>query len=82
MYLWYESPTPIMFLDVTDLACPLTYAAIMERLDEMAAGERLEVLVGDQKTIDNTRAFDSSAHDLVELTVVGPSRWLLVIERG
>lgn len=70
-------------LDVTALACPLTYAAMMERLEDLAVGERLEVLVGDQKSIDNAgKAFEYTGHDLLELAPAGPSRWRMVIERG
>lgn len=70
-------------LDVTHLVCPLSFAAILEKLDELRVGERLEVLVGDPKSIDNAeRAFQYTGHDLVELTLVGESRWRMLIERG
>lgn len=67
-------------LDLRGVRCPLSWARAKVRLDAMATGEELELVLDDpQGATDIPRAAEASGHH-VAAVVDGPPVWRIVIE--
>ena len=67
-------------LDLRGVKCPLSWAHARVRLETMATGEELELLVDEaQAATDIPRAAEASGHHVVGVTDDGPL-WRITIE--
>lgn len=68
-------------LDLLGIACPLNWAKAKVKLDQLARGDILELVVDDERAVrDIPRAAEAEGHALVEVRAEG-AHWRIVIER-
>ena len=67
-------------LDLRGVKCPLSWAHARVRLETMATGQELELLVDEaQAATDIPRAAEASGHHVIAVTEDGPA-WMITIE--
>jgi tRNA 2-thiouridine synthesizing protein A len=80
------SALPRARLDVREVACPLTWVRTRIALQRIAAGEVLEVLLGEGEPAENVpRSAEEDGHRVLRLEVApdeGPGTWRAWLERG
>lgn len=70
-------------LDITREVCPMTYVRTKVRLEELSAGEELEVLFRGEEPLNNLpRNAKDDGHEVVSLEALGADRWRMIIRRG
>ena len=70
-------------LDVTADHCPITFVKTKLRLEELAPGEQLAVLLREGEPLQNVpRSVKSEGHKILALEQVGEGIYRLIIERG
>jgi TusA-related sulfurtransferase len=68
-------------LDLVGVKCPLNWARAKVRLEDMAPGERLALVVDDPRALrDLPRAAEAHGYSVVEVTTEGTC-WRIEIER-
>ncbi|GAW93747.1 sulfurtransferase TusA family protein [Calderihabitans maritimus] len=71
------------FLDVTNDVCPLTFVKTKLKLEEMAPGEILEVILKAGEPVQNVpRSVKAEGHKIIKLEKLNDDRVRLLIERG
>lgn len=69
-------------LDLTGHLCPYPFVKSILALEEMAAGDELEVLVDHEPAVRNTpRSLEIYGHAVTEIQEMGQT-WLLTIRKG
>jgi len=67
-------------LDLRGVRCPLSWARAKVRLETLAAGEKLDVLLDDpQGARDLPRAAEANGHHVVDIAA-GAAYWRITIE--
>jgi TusA-related sulfurtransferase len=70
------------FMDLRGVSCPLNWARAKARLETMARGERLAVLVDDSRAVrDIPGAAEMEGCAVIEVTAAGDGVTRIVIER-
>jgi tRNA 2-thiouridine synthesizing protein A len=70
-------------LDLSGVACPMNFVKTKLQLEEMEAGEILEVIIDDGAPKDNVpRSVKAEGHKVLELVRRPDSHYELVIEKG
>ncbi|MEX2541417.1 MAG: sulfurtransferase TusA family protein [Trueperaceae bacterium] len=70
-------------LDVRGEICPYPLFEARKKLEALASGSRLEVLIDYPLALDNiTRWAESAGHEVLEVVEVGSSEWRIVIARA
>jgi tRNA 2-thiouridine synthesizing protein A len=70
-------------LDVRGEICPYPLFETRKKLEALAPGSRLEVLIDYPLALDNiTRWAEGAGHSVLEVEEVGASEWRIVIERA
>lgn len=78
-----ELPTPAASLDITGEACPMTYVRTKLRLEALAPGEVLEVLLrGEEPKRNVPRSAREEGHAVLSLEPAGGGAWRVLIRRG
>ena len=73
--------SPEVTLDLRGIKCPLNWAHAKVRLEQMARGEVLELLIDDPRGArDIPRAAEAEGHAVLEVTPMD-SMWRLKIEK-
>jgi len=68
-------------MDLVGVRCPLNWARAKVRLEDMAPGTRLALIVDDPRAVrDIPRAAEAHGHSVVEVVSEG-ERWRIEIER-
>jgi tRNA 2-thiouridine synthesizing protein A len=69
-------------LDITQDVCPITFVKTKLKLEELAPGEVLEVLLKDGEPIENVpRSVKGEGHRILEVARLG-DKYRLLIEKG
>lgn len=69
-------------LDLRGVACPMNYVKVLDALDAMASGERLEVTLDDGKAlVDIPRSAKEDGHRVVKVSPV-ENAYRVIIEKG
>lgn len=69
-------------LDITKDTCPITFVRTKLKLEELAPGEVLEVILNDGEPIQNVpRSVKGEGHKIIEVTQLG-DKFRLLIEKG
>jgi TusA-related sulfurtransferase len=69
------------FLDLRGIKCPINWAHAKVRLERMAQGEVLELLIDDPRGVrDIPRAAEAEGHAVIEVAAEDPA-WRLRIEK-
>jgi TusA-related sulfurtransferase len=69
------------FLDLRGIKCPINWAHAKVRLEQMARGEVLELLIDDPRGVrDIPRAAEAEGHAVIEVAAAD-SAWRLRIEK-
>jgi tRNA 2-thiouridine synthesizing protein A len=70
-------------LDISLDLCPMTFVKTKLELEEMAAGELLEVILRAGEPLKNvTRSCEEEGHAVLERAELPSGLWRLVIQRG
>ncbi|MDA8233683.1 MAG: sulfurtransferase TusA family protein [Clostridia bacterium] len=70
-------------LDVTGDVCPITFVKTKLKLEELQAGEVLEVFLNGGEPIQNVpRSVKGEGHKILEVTEVEAGKFRLLIERA
>ena len=70
-------------LDLKGVACPFNYVQTKIRLEEMDAGELLEITIEDGEPIKNVpESFTDDGHDIVRTHQIGTESYRLLIRKG
>jgi len=70
-------------LDVTGEHCPMTFVKTKIALEDMAAGEVLELLVPAGEPLDNIpRSVSEEGHKVLSTEAVSPAVYRLLIEKA
>ncbi|HHX73448.1 MAG TPA: sulfurtransferase TusA family protein [Firmicutes bacterium] len=70
-------------LDVTADFCPITFVKTKLALEEMAAGEVLEVLLAGKEAVQNVpRSVEHDGHKVLALTEQPDGTFRLLVEKG
>jgi TusA-related sulfurtransferase len=78
-----DALTPSASLDITGEACPMTYVRTKLRLEALAPGEVLEVLLrGEEPKRNVPRSAREEGHSVLSLEPAGAGVWRLLIRRG
>jgi TusA-related sulfurtransferase len=68
-------------LDLRGVECPLNWAHAKVRLEQMASGERLNLVIDDPRGArDIPRAAEAEGYAVIEIAPTGDS-WLVLIEK-
>lgn len=69
-------------LDITQDTCPITFVKTKLKLEELAPGEVLEVILNDGEPIQNVpRSVKGEGHKIIGVTQLG-EKFRLLIEKG
>lgn len=69
-------------LDITKDVCPITFVKTKLKLEELQAGEILEVLLNDGEPIQNVpRSVKEGGHKIIEVTKLD-DKFRLLIQKG
>jgi tRNA 2-thiouridine synthesizing protein A len=69
-------------LDLKGVACPMNFVKTKLQLEEMDAGQVLEVIIDDGEPMRNVpRSVQSEGHKVLELTKIPDGHFKLVIEK-
>lgn len=69
-------------LDITKDTCPITFVKTKLKLEELAPGEVLEVILNDGEPIQNVpRSVKGEGHKIIEVNQLG-DKYRLLIEKG
>ncbi len=75
--------TPTIRLNLSGVACPMNFVKTKLQLEEMDAGQVLEVIIDDGAPKDNVpRSVESEGHKILELSKTPDGHYKLVIEKG
>jgi len=78
----HDRASDVFRLDLRGLKCPINWAHAKVRLEQMAPGEILEVLLDDPRGVrDIPRAAEAEGYLLLESREVGGLGWRLRIEK-
>ncbi len=78
-----ETVVPDVVLDITHEVCPMTFVHTKLKLEEMRAGQVLEVLLSGGEPLQNVpRSVKYEGHKVLKLEPVGDNKYKLLIERG
>jgi TusA-related sulfurtransferase len=70
-------------LDLKGVACPFNYVQTKIRLEEMDAGELLEITIDDGEPIKNVpTSLTNDGHDIVRAHQIGRESYRLLIRKG
>ena len=70
-------------LDLKGVACPFNYVQTKIRLEEMDAGELLEITIDDGEPIKNVpTSLTNDGHDIVRTHQIGRESYRLLIRKG
>ncbi len=70
-------------LDITGDVCPMTWVKTKLELEDLDAGDLLEVLLCEGESLENvTRSAAEEGHEVLVREVRNPPVWRLVIRRG
>jgi tRNA 2-thiouridine synthesizing protein A len=73
---------PTRTLDLTGEVCPFTFVRAKLALEDMAAGERLLIVVDHEPATRNVpRSAAAWGQRVVGVAAAGPGRWRIVLER-
>lgn len=73
-------PRPDRVLDITHLECPMTFVRTKLTLEQMGAGEVLEVRLNAGEPLENVpRSVTEMGHDVLSLAGAGAGRHVLLI---
>ena len=73
-------PHPDRVLDITHLECPMTFVRTKLALEQMGAGEVLEVRLNAGEPLENVpRSVTEMGHDVLSLAAAGAGRHVLLI---
>ncbi len=71
------------FIDITDVACPITFVKTKVALEDMEDGEILEVHLNDGEPVQNVpRSLKEEGHKVLELKENGDGTYTLFVEKG
>jgi len=77
-----QTPASVQ-LDLSGVACPMNFVKTKLQLEEMDAGQVLEVIIDDGAPKDNVpRSVESEGHKILELVKTPNGHYKLVIEKG
>lgn len=77
------SITPAEFIDITDVTCPITFVKTKVALEDMEAGQILEVHLNDGEPVQNVpRSLKDEGHKVLELTQNEDGTYTLFVEKG
>lgn len=75
--------TPVASVDITGEVCPMTYVRTKLRLEALAAGDVLEVLLrGDEPLRNVPRSAREEGHLVLSLEPAHAGAWRLLIQKG
>ncbi len=70
-------------LDITRDVCPVTFVKTKLELEELSAGEVLEVLIREGEALENVaRSCEAEGHRILGREPVAPPVWRLLIRCG
>ncbi len=71
------------FIDITDVACPITFVKTKVALEDMEDGEILEVHLNDGEPVQNVpRSLKEEGHKVLELSQNEDGTYTLFVEKG
>ncbi|MBR3458071.1 MAG: sulfurtransferase TusA family protein [Selenomonadaceae bacterium] len=71
------------FIDITDVTCPITFVKTKVALEDMEAGQILEVHLNDGEPVQNVpRSLKDEGHKVLELTQNEDGTYTLFVEKG
>ena len=74
---------PAASVDITGEACPMTYVRTKLRLEALAPGEVLEVVLRGEEALKNVpRSARDEGHHVVALEPLDGGAWRLLIRKG
>jgi tRNA 2-thiouridine synthesizing protein A len=70
-------------LDLRGEVCPYTFVKTKLKLEEMATGEDLTILLDDPEAVANvSKSLKNEGHDLKELKSISPGVWRILVRKG
>ena len=71
------------FIDITDVTCPITFVKTKVALEDMEAGQILEVHLNDGEPVQNVpRSLKDEGHKVLELTQNEDGTYTLFVKKG
>ena len=78
-----ENYTVSKVLDLKNEVCPYTFVKSKLALEELTAGEVLEVHLGNSESASNVpRSIDLEGHEVLGVNRPEPSHWVVTIKRS
>ncbi|MDD9898164.1 MAG: sulfurtransferase TusA family protein [Candidatus Melainabacteria bacterium] len=69
-------------LDLRNTPCPINFVRTKLKLDEMPAGSKLQVLLGDGEPVESvTMSVQEEGHSIIDKIQSEDQSWILKIER-
>ncbi len=72
-----------LFVDITDVVCPVTFVKAKIGIEELADGQILEVKMNEGEPILNVpRSFKEEGHKVIEVNNNGDGTYTVFVEKG
>lgn len=70
-------------LDIRGVRCPITFVKSKLKLETMASGQVLRILIDYQPSAVNVpRSLENEGHEIISLTEAPGPEWTLVVRKG
>ena len=70
------------FLDITKDHCPMTFVKVKLKLEEMGAGDQLEVLLNEGEPLRNVpKSAEEQGYKIIRIEAKGNGHYLVAIEK-
>jgi len=71
------------FVDITDVVCPMTFVKAKIAMEELEAGEILEIKMNEGEPILNVpRSFKEEGHKVIDVINNGDGTFTVFVEKG
>jgi len=72
-----------LFVDITDVVCPITFVKAKVGMEELQDGQVLEIKMNEGEPILNVpRSFKEEGHKVIEVTNNGDGTYTVLVEKG
>ena len=72
-----------LFVDITDVVCPVTFVKAKMSMEELEDGQILEIKMNEGEPILNVpRSFKEEGHKVIEVNNNGDGTYTVLVEKG
>lgn len=72
-----------LFVDITDVVCPVTFVKAKMSMEELEDGQILEIRMNEGEPILNVpRSFKEEGHKVIEVNNNGDGTYTVLVEKG